>query len=118
MLYVGVPLPRPLIFLLTNPPCKMLLKMTIIKQFLVLDTFTYRLTGYFSFQRFYSPPFLKNSTREKSLNITDSALNQLKVLKQKFPEKSLRVAVEAGGCHGFQCKFSLDPETEFNLANT
>lgn len=85
--------------------------MTIIKQFC-----TQRLTGIFSFQRFqrFYSAFLKNYSREKSLNVTDSALNQLKILKQKFPEKSLRVAVEAGGCHGFQCKFSLNPKTELN----
>ena len=61
---------------------------------------------------FYSPSQFKDQTNTKSLNVTDSASNQLNLLKQKFPEKKLRVAVEAGGCHGFQYKFSLETKTE------
>jgi hypothetical protein len=65
-----------------------------------------------SVKRFYSPPIFKDQTNSKSLNVTDSASSQLNLLKQKFPEKRLRVAVEAGGCHGFQYKFSLETKTE------
>ena len=82
--------------------------MSIIKQFtqrLVYDRFK-------MMKMFYSPSQFKDQTNTKSLNVTDSASNQLNLLKQKFPEKKLRVAVEAGGCHGFQYKFSLETKTE------
>lgn len=65
--------------------------------------------------RRYSPIF---KHAEKILNVTEGALDQLKVLKQKFPEKKLRIAIEAGGCQGFQYKFSfsdnavLDPDSD------
>lgn len=89
--------------------------MTIIKQFRTIIPIVTRplRTTY----RHYSPIF-HSSTKEKSLNVTDSALNRLRVLKQKFPEKMLRIAVEAGGCHGFQYKFSLDGTTEYTETDT
>ena len=57
--------------------------------------------------RYYSP-FFRDSIKIKSINVTGSACDQLRALRDKFPEKMLRVAVEAGGCHGFQYKFMLD----------
>lgn len=59
--------------------------------------------------RRYSPVF---KCAEKILNLTDPAFDQLKVLKQKFPEKKLRIAIEAGGCQGFQYKYSFDLESD------
>ena len=50
-------------------------------------------------------PFIKSPT--SALELTKSASERLKALRQKFPNKALRIAVEAGGCHGFQYKFSL-----------
>lgn len=85
---------------------------SIIKQFRPILKVDYSIVK----PRFYSPLF-KDLQGEKSLNVTDSALNQLKVLKQKFPEKRLRLAVEAGGCHGFQYKFSLETD-ESNDSDT
>lgn len=65
-------------------------------------------------KRFYSPILFENAKNspQRSLTITDSAAEQLQVLKQKFPEKVLRVSVEPGGCHGFQYKFELEPEVK------
>ena len=62
-----------------------------------------------SYIRQYSPIFRHS---EKILNTTDSALQQLTNLNQKYPEKKLRIAIEAGGCHGFQYKFSLESRTQ------
>lgn len=59
--------------------------------------------------RRYSPTFRQS---DKLFTVTDSALDKLKVLQKKYPEKRLRVAIDAGGCHGFQYKFSL--ETRIN----
>lgn len=81
----------------------------------ILTSFTWRISRRpLNLIRFYSAPVFKSST-DRSLNLTESAVAQLQVLRQKFPEKRLRVAVEAGGCHGFQYKFQLDleePSTE------
>lgn len=86
--------------------------MAIIKQFsTTIPVFTRTI------YRHYSPIF-HSSSKEKSLNVTDSAFNRLRVLKQKFPEKILRIAVEAGGCHGFQYKFSLDGTAESTESDT
>lgn len=59
-------------------------------------------------KRNYSPQFRDPRNFSRFLNVTDAACSQLKALRQKFPGKVLRVAVEAGGCHGFQYKFSLE----------
>lgn len=67
----------------------------------------------FNLKRFYSPPIFKSTDhafKDRNMNITESALSRLVELKQKFPESRLRLAVEAGGCHGFQYKFQLDIE--------
>lgn len=84
--------------------------MFIIKQF--TQKLTYQQFKTQTIKRFYSPPIFKDQTNKKSLNVTDSASKQLTLLKQKFPEKRMRVAVEAGGCHGFQYKFSFETEAE------
>lgn len=62
----------------------------------------------FSEKRNYSALFRDPNDSNKILTLTDAACEQLRILLQKFPEKNLRVAVEAGGCHGFQYKFSLE----------
>ena len=82
--------------------------MSIIKTFALRSVFDrFKMT-----KMFYSPPQFKDQKNIKSLNVTDSASNQLTLLKQKFPKKTLRIAVETGGCHGFQYKFSLETKTE------
>jgi hypothetical protein len=48
----------------------------------------------------------------RGFEATDAAISKLQQLKQKFPEKTLRIAVEPGGCHGFQYKFILDLNRE------
>ena len=63
------------------------------------------------FIRQYSPIFRQS---EKILNVTEPACDQLNILKQKFPEKKLRIAIEAGGCQGFQYKFSLEMQDNEN----
>lgn len=58
-------------------------------------------------------PLLKSPI--STLELTDAALKRLAALRHKFPNKTLRIAVEAGGCHGFQYKFSLiNSEGEMN----
>lgn len=49
------------------------------------------------------------STKLENIIISDSCVQQLKKL-QKDPDcaKYLRVAVDGGGCSGFQYKFELD----------
>lgn len=37
-------------------------------------------------------------------------MQRLKQLQQSKPRQRLRLLVEAGGCHGFQYKFALDPQ--------
>lgn len=62
-------------------------------------------------KRFYSPPTFKSTDqkfKDFTLNLTESALTRLTRLKKNFPDAKLRVAVEAGGCHGFQYKFNLE----------
>lgn len=63
-------------------------------------------------RRWYSP-WLRNgsslaSSDSKALELTDAALLQLRTLRQRHPDRTLRVAVEPGGCHGFQYKFTLN----------
>ncbi|MGY6769188.1 HesB/IscA family protein [Komagataeibacter xylinus] len=48
--------------------------------------------------------------------VSDSAAQRLREILDEQPptptgEPALRVAVEAGGCNGFQYKFALEPET-------
>lgn len=69
-------------------------------------------------KRNYSPHFRDPKDFNRILNVTDAACDQLRTLRQKFPEKKLRLAVEAGGCHGFQYKFSLDSTKELDTDDT
>lgn len=47
----------------------------------------------------------------RAFEATESAVKRLQELKAKFPTQVLRVAVEPGGCHGFQYKFTLGQHT-------
>ncbi len=57
----------------------------------------------------------------RAFEATDSAVERLQELRQKFPKQTLRIAVEPGGCHGFQYKFILDqavaPEDMYHKAS-
>lgn len=46
---------------------------------------------------------------ERSVNITEAAANQVRKIqaKEKNPKVVLRLAVESGGCHGYQYKIQL-----------
>lgn len=54
---------------------------------------------------------------EPTIFLTDRAINQLHKIALKNPEKAelmaLRIAVEPGGCHGYQYKMELEEETEW-----
>ncbi|PWN49891.1 hypothetical protein IE53DRAFT_387852 [Violaceomyces palustris] len=54
------------------------------------------------------------SDGDPSINLTDRAVEQLRKVaeKEKNPDLSLRIAVEPGGCHGYQYKLELTEEAE------
>ncbi len=74
--------------------------------------------SHYIIKRNYSPHFRDPTNFNRILNVTDAACDQLRLLKGKFPEKKFRLAVEAGGCHGFQYKFSLDTSENLDLEST
>lgn len=53
--------------------------------------------------------FSHSHLKLSSINLTDDCVKRLKELSVKYPHKYLRVAVEGGGCSGFQYIFNLDP---------
>lgn len=63
-------------------------------------------------RRFFSSFFLKEKGASladlRIIESTQSAVERLKELQQKHPKQALRIAIEPGGCHGFQYKFILD----------
>jgi Fe-S cluster assembly iron-binding protein IscA len=52
------------------------------------------------------------------LTITNSAIDRLDSLrrKERNPRLALRIAVESGGCHGYQYKLDLEDLTDEHLA--
>ena len=78
----------------------------------IIKTLPHKFILNLSLRHYSPPPFFRETDppNQKLLHVTDEACSQLDLLRQKFPEMILRVAVEAGGCHGFQYKFSLQKD--------
>lgn len=65
-------------------------------------------------------PAFSKSGQLLRVNISEAAVNKLKLLKEEenSPNLALRIKVESGGCHGFQYIFKLQDSNEFNKSDS